>query len=131
MTQSKRSWMIATGLTSFAIGSYFYDMNTVIIAALYTVVFIEIYRILWEYTTRDDNRMKMRYAVDGAFVFLLKEQYIAWILLKEDYDTALKLIAVYTSVMIIFVIIRIVLGFFSPSHIEKQKDNNEKNDKIP
>ena len=46
---------------------------------------LEIVRTIYEYIISDNHRVKVRYIIDGAILFGIRELFVGWVMLKTNY----------------------------------------------
>ena len=103
----------------FIIGLYI-GMSEILIYALNFLLLMEIVRTIVEYVIDDSHRIKMRYIIDSAIVFGIREIFVAWLMLKSD-------LLIGGSLMLISFIGTYLLLRFRKRIIETSPDILEKN----
>ena len=64
--------------------SYFVGIATVIIQTLSFLILMEIVRTIYDYLTKPEHRVKIRYIVDGGILFGMRELFVGWVMLKSS-----------------------------------------------
>lgn len=68
----------------FTVGMMFSSMTQIILHTLEFMILFEIVRALAEFVFDNSNRMKMRYIVDSAILFAVRELYVGLIEIHKD-----------------------------------------------
>lgn len=99
--------------------SYWFDISTIIINAMSFLILLEVIRTIYEYIVNENHRIKLRYIIDGAILFGIRELFVGWIMLKQD--MILGSIIVFISIVAIGVLIyfRKLIIENSPDYIER------------
>jgi uncharacterized membrane protein (DUF373 family) len=105
----------------FYIGMLF-GISVVMIKAMSFLIILEITRTIYEYIVNPNHRIKLRFIIDGAILFGIRELFVGWIMLKTD--LMLGGIITGVSLFIIGILIwyrkRVVES--SPDNIEGEKN---------
>lgn len=114
--------------------SYFVSIATIIIQTLNFLILMEIIRTIIDYIQRPEHRVKLRYIIDGAILFGIRELFVGWIMLKSTTHVLLFGINLPSAVIgiIIMIISLITIGILifyrvkamqsSPDYLEKCND---------
>jgi len=134
------SKLIVFMITSILFGlSYFIGVTKIIIGALSFLILLEIIRTIYDYITKPEHRVKVRYIVDGGILFGMRELFVGWIMLKSNtlsgiifFGSNIPAALIGLFIMSISLLVIGILIFYrykviqsSPDKLEKRK-NNEK-----
>jgi uncharacterized membrane protein (DUF373 family) len=94
------------------------------IKAMSFLIMLEITRTIYEYIVNPSHRIKLRFIIDGAILFGIRELFVGWIMLKTD----LMLGGIITGVSLFIIG---VLIWYRKRVVESSPDNieGEKNEK--
>ena len=109
--------IIAGGLFSL---SYYFPISTIIIKTLSFLILLEVVRAIYEYATNSEHRIKVRYVIDGAILFGVRELFVAWVMLKTDIDKASIMMTLSIAAIGILILYRKAVIETSPSRLEKE-----------
>lgn len=68
----------------FGYGLYIDDINSVILHTLEFLILFEIVRAMAEFILNKQNRVKMRYIIDSAILFSIRELYVGLVEIHND-----------------------------------------------
>ena len=99
--------------------SYWFDISTIIINVMSFLILLEVIRTIYEYVVNPNHRLKLRYIIDGAILFGIRELFVGWIMLKQDF--IIGSIIVFISIILIGILIyfRKLIIENSPDYIER------------
>lgn len=99
--------------------SYWFDISTIIINVMSFLILLEVIRTIYEYVVNPHHRIKLRYIIDGAILFGIRELFVGWIMLKQDF--IIGSIIVFVSIFLIGILIyfRKLIIENSPDYIER------------
>jgi len=83
LKQNKTTITIILGLMIFSL-SYWIDLAVLMIKLLSLLIIFEIMRTIIEYITLDEHRIKIRYVIEGAIIFGIREFFVGWVMIKKD-----------------------------------------------
>lgn len=100
----------------------YFGIANVIIYALSFLILVEIIRTIYDFVFKDNNRIKLRYIIDGGILFGMRELFVGWVMLKTDLFTALAIMI--TSIITIGILLyyRIKVIKYSPDNLESCKN---------
>jgi len=98
----------------FGLGLNFGIAETMI-SAMSFLIMMEIVRTIYEYIVNPEHRVKMRYIIDSAILFGIRELFVGWIMLKTN--LILGLIIAVISIFFTWILIK-----FRKSVIESSPD---------
>ena len=94
------------------------------------LVLLEAVRSVVSFVLDESHKIKLRYVIDGAILFGVRELFVGWVMLKKDFDDGFAL-ALFSFFLILgLVFVRIIAVKNSPdilekiSHQEKQASQN-------
>lgn len=105
--------LLTTGVL-FAYGQYTNDMTHVILHTLEFLILFEIVRALTEFILSNNNRIKLRYIVDSAFLFAVRELYVGLVEIHTNIVLGLVITGVSLVGMGALVFLRTKLVKYSP-----------------
>lgn len=99
--------------------SYFEDISTIIIHTMSFLILLEVVRTIYEYLVNHNHRIKLRYIIDGAILFGIRELFVGWITIKTDLILGLILVVVSIILIGILIYFRKKVIENSPDYIER------------
>jgi len=92
---------------------------------------MEVVRTIYEYLTNNQHRIKVRYVIDGAILFGIRELFVGWVMLKENQEKGMLIMSLSFIGIFILIMYRILVIKSSPDYTEKcevctKKGNDEK-----
>jgi len=117
---SKNTPLIVLIITSILMSlSYFYSTSQIIIMSLNFLILMEVVKTILEYLQHDQHRVKLRYVIDGAILFGIRELFVAWVMMKTNFEKSIHIISLSVVIISILVILRIILIKYSPDILEQ------------
>lgn len=113
---SKFIIFIISGL--IGIISFYFGVSIVMLSMLNFLIFLEITRTIYEYIVEDGHRIKMRFLIDGAILFGIRELFVGWVLIKNNLDLGLILMGISLLTVGILILYRIAIIKSSPDFLE-------------
>lgn len=90
------------------LGMKFYTVQEIIIHLLELLIVIEIVRMIANFISDSNHKINLRYAVDGAVIYMLHELYI--ILVEFRCSSSLYIqILIYLLCIIVFILLRTIV----------------------
>jgi len=115
----KNTPLIVLIITTFLIClNYFYSTSQIILMSLNFLILMEIIKTILEYLYYEQHRVKLRYVIDGAILFGIRELFVAWVMMKTNYDKSLHIIGVSIIIISILIFLRIILIKYSTDILE-------------
>ena len=74
--------------------SYFFGIAAIIINVMSFLILMEAVRTVWEYVTNPEHRIKVRYIIDSAILFGVREIFVGWVMLKTNLELGLLIMFV-------------------------------------
>ena len=84
-------FLFSISIILFGIGYYTHDVNSVILYMLEFTVVFELVRTFNHYLK--DGQIKVRYGIDAAIFYTIKELYIGFVGFKLDHDNSLVILS--------------------------------------
>jgi len=97
-------YLFLISITLFSLGMWTGNMDKVILYMLEFTVIFELVRAFNHYIK--DGRFKVRYGIDAAIFFTIKELYIAFTIFKIDHDYVLMLLSIF--ILFLLIILRLL-----------------------
>lgn len=97
----------------------FYDISTIIIYTMSFLVLLEAVRSVVSFVLDESHKIKLRYVIDGAILFGVRELFVGWVMLKKDFNEGFALAAFSFFLILGLVFIRIIAVKNSPDILEK------------
>ena len=63
--------------------SYFIPIGEIIISSFNFLILMEVVRTTYEYMVNPSHRVKMRFVIDSAILFGIRELFVGWVMLKS------------------------------------------------
>ena len=98
--------------------TYWFKPTDIILHTLSFLVLLEIVRTVYEYTIKPNHRIKLRYMLDGAILFSIRELFIGLTLIKNDLSTGLIISGASMGVIGLLIAYRIQVIKSSPYNLE-------------
>lgn len=98
--------------------SYFYDISIIIINTMSFLILLEVVRTIHEYITNESHRIKLRYIIDGAILFGIRELFVGWIMIKQEFLLALLIMSASIITIGILIYFRKIVIINSPECLE-------------
>lgn len=119
-----KSKIIIVALTSVISSlSYFIPIANIIIWVLSFLILLEAVRVTYEYIVYQENRIKLRYLIDGAIVFGVRELFVGWAMLKTDTILGAVIMGISLVAVGILFVLRLYSVKLSPSVTEHDNIN--------
>jgi len=99
--------------------SYWFDISQIIIMSLSFMILLEVVRTIYEYIVNPNHRVKMRYVIDGAILFGIRELFVGWVMLKTDLTMGLVIFGISILAIGILIFYRYKVIKSSPDSLEK------------
>ena len=100
--------------------SIWYDIAQIIIMGLSFVILLGVVRTVFEYGTNDNHRVKVRYSIDSAIIFGIRELFVGWVMLKTDLMSGSSIMLLSLAAIYILVRVRKRVIDSSPDVLEKE-----------
>jgi len=82
---------------------YFFSIAKIIVYTLSFLILLESVRTIYDFVFEEQHRIKLRYLIDGAILFGLRELFVGWVMIKTD--TKIGLIIMIVSLFSIFTLL--------------------------
>jgi uncharacterized membrane protein (DUF373 family) len=105
----------------FGVGLKF-GIAVTMISAMSFLIMMEIVRTIYEYIVTPEHRMKLRYIIDGAILFGIRELFVGWIMLKTDLNLGGIISGVSLTIIGILIWYRKQVMEISPDNLEKGEE---------
>ncbi len=84
------------------------------------LVLLEAVRTIFDFILNDKHNIKLRYVIDGAILFGIRELFVGWVMMKNDFNHGLMLSSASFFLILGLIIVRIILMKNSPDFLEKK-----------
>lgn len=127
---SEKIYTVLITLLLFCV-SYFIGLPEIIILSLSFLILLEIVRTIHDYIVNETHRIKIRYVIDSAILFGVRELFVGWVMLKStgnfsmnSFNMPYSLLGL--SIMVISLLSIGTLIFFRVKVIQSSPDVLEK-----
>lgn len=119
-------WFIFLFSTILFVVGYYIGFAEVMIGLFTFLIIMEIVRTIYEYMFNPESRMKVRYIIDSAIFFGIRESFVGWLMLKTNLELGLVIMVVSIMATGAFIFFRRKVIESSPDKIEKCYEKEEK-----
>lgn len=98
--------------------SFYYDISTIIINTMSFLILLEVVRTIHEYIFNDSHRIKLRYIIDSAILFGIRELFVGWVMIKQELIIALLIMLSSMITIGILIYFRKIVIVNSPECLE-------------
>jgi uncharacterized membrane protein (DUF373 family) len=112
LVDSPKLIILFLSLSVFSL-SYFFTLTQIILNLLSFLIMLEIIRTIWDYLVKDNHIIKIRFIIDGAILFCIRELFVGLTMMKEEIITAvlITLLSLFTIGALVFYRHKIILHF--------------------
>jgi len=107
-------------ITSIIFGLGLYFGIDVLLKVLSFLILLELVRTIYEFIVKEDHRIKIRYVIDGAIVFVVHELFVGLLLLKKDLLTGGGIVGITILCLSALISYRKEVILTSPDKLEKE-----------
>jgi len=80
---SPKFFILVGAVLVFAL-SYWFSTTNIILNLLNFLIILEIVRTIWDYVVKDGHIIKIRFILDGAILFCIRELFVGLTMMKVD-----------------------------------------------
>ena len=93
--------------------SFWFSTTDIILNLLNFLIILEIVRTIWDYVVKDEHIIKIRFIIDGAILFCIRELFVGLTMMKVDIILSglITLLSLLTIGALVFYRHKIVLHF--------------------
>ncbi len=118
-SKTQQALVVAITLVLFS-AIIFFDISTIIIYTMSFLVLLEAVRTIFDFILNDKHHIRLRYVIDGAILFGIRELFVGWVMMKNSFQSGVMLSAASFILILGLIIVRIILMKNSPDFLEKK-----------